>query len=717
MSEQYWIGDFHIDLPRNQITQGEHAQTLAPKALAVLTCLAENQGKVVSQDALLEQVWKNTVVSPNSLQKCIAQLRKALGDDGTTQVTIKTHAKKGYSLERAVRWHDDTGAALLDRNPESPADEINALESSHLRTPRSLRRQLGWLITSASMVIVGVIGYSYYAPGEPSPLSFDQVRSLTATDDKEFDASYSPDGQFIVFHRYLNQQCANKLWAKHIQTQQEVLLTQDWGNYGPHSFSPDGKTLVFLATAPCDEPATQTNCFDLVNLDFETALQNPQQPGVMLRCENSDLDKPVWTSDDTIAMLKGNPWRWTLINYSISENESTDLYDPEMGTIIDFTYSARDDRIALTSFRQDGQQYIDMLNTEGRLLSSHPIALPADIPRHRPIYPNFTPKQNQLIFSTGRQLFTLSDEGEVAKISLPFADRMAQPVFHPDGEKLLMLKGPSDRDAVLQSRDQLTEQSQQAQFGQPLTYTSFQRSNLLEDDSVFQPDGELIAFVSNRTGEDQLFISDGDGTGPQQLTQLPIDSFIRGIDWAQDGQSILVSANYQLTQVSLDASQQSLPTDFPILRLFQWDSQNNSVLALARINGQITSIEYDLNTSEHSVLSDKNVLWALRSDEGQLIYKDYQGRFWQPGAVEDERIKPLDNQSGKSKSFVINGNTIYAINNDNQLWSYDLTRETYDVLGEVRSDVNALTDINQTNLIMTIQISDKKELVELSVSE
>ena len=55
MTEQYWIGDFFINLPRNQITHDEHTQALPPKALAVLTYLAKHQGDVVSQEDLLNQ--------------------------------------------------------------------------------------------------------------------------------------------------------------------------------------------------------------------------------------------------------------------------------------------------------------------------------------------------------------------------------------------------------------------------------------------------------------------------------------------------------------------------------------------------------------------------------------------------------------------------------------------------------------------------------------
>ena len=98
MAEQYWINDFFIDKTRNQITQSERSQTVPPKALAVLSYLAAHHGEVASQDDLLKHVSSDTIVYPNTLQRSIAQLRKALGDNGKGQTLIKTHAKQGYSL-------------------------------------------------------------------------------------------------------------------------------------------------------------------------------------------------------------------------------------------------------------------------------------------------------------------------------------------------------------------------------------------------------------------------------------------------------------------------------------------------------------------------------------------------------------------------------------------------------------------------------------------
>lgn len=711
MTKQYWIGGFYIDLSRNQITQNQQTQTLAPKALAVLTCLAENQGQVVSQDDLLAQVWPDTIVSPNTLQRSIAQLRRALGDDGKGQAYIKTHAKRGYSLECDVRWHDHTDPSGPNTLDSHGLDDSSSEKANQPQTSRSAYKPM---VVAAAILLLGVLGAKFLAPEPSSTITFDTLRSLTATDDKEFDASYSPDGQYIVFHRYLGKLCINKVWAKHIETQQEIQLTKDWGAYGSHDFSPDGQQLVFFATEACDEPVTQTDCFDLVSLDFTEALQNPQQPNVLLQCKKYKTVKPQWIGDDNIALLQRQTKRWRLINYSISNNTSTDLYNPTDGTLIDYAYSAQKDLLAVNRIHSDGQQYIEMLKPDGSLLSSHLIKQPPEIAKFRRIRPNFDPLNDQLIFSTGRQLFTLSYDGQIDKINLPFTDQMIQPVFHPEGNRLLMIKGAYDSDIVLMPLDTLTDDASN-QMAATETYTPFERSILGEDYAMFQPDGELIAFWSKRSGEQQLWVSNGQT--PRQLTHFPTDTYIRGIDWAKDGQSLLVNANGVLTQVHLDGKQQDFPMPHSVVQLFQWDSENKQALLLVRIRGIIQFVEYDLIQSTFRVITDESIQWALKTADGRLIYKDQLDQFWQPGPAEPQPITALNNQGDRAATFVIRNNTIYAINSNHQLWSYDLDSETFTVLGAVREDVDYLTDVNQTQLLITKQVAAKKEVVELTVSQ
>ena len=62
----------------------------------MLQVLAAHQGKLVSKDELVAAVWRGVAVTDDSLVQCIAEIRKALGDDRHT--VVKTVLKRGYML-------------------------------------------------------------------------------------------------------------------------------------------------------------------------------------------------------------------------------------------------------------------------------------------------------------------------------------------------------------------------------------------------------------------------------------------------------------------------------------------------------------------------------------------------------------------------------------------------------------------------------------------
>ncbi|WP_395373679.1 transcriptional regulator [Marinicella sp. W31] len=103
-SQQFSIGEFNVDISRSQICHANEAIALEPKVLQVLLILARNQGQVVSHETLRQNVWPGVVVTPGALQRCIAQLRKVLGDDAKKQSVILTQPKVGYSLLVPVKW-------------------------------------------------------------------------------------------------------------------------------------------------------------------------------------------------------------------------------------------------------------------------------------------------------------------------------------------------------------------------------------------------------------------------------------------------------------------------------------------------------------------------------------------------------------------------------------------------------------------------------------
>ena len=734
MSAQYWVGDFFIDLTRNQITQKTQSQTIPPKALAVLTYLAKNANKVVSQDELLSEVWPDTVVTPNTLQRSIARLRKALGEDSHSY--IKTHAKQGYSLEVEVRWQEITDTESLmtpgtfsnataakdeavKEHAVIPAQADRAGLSKPSRSVLTLNSSLVGIVILAIIAIVSFIGVQYLTPSQGVKLAFSEFHSLTSTDYSENNGNYTPDGQYIVFNRFPKDLCVNNIWAKNVNTQEEFQLTKNLGSFGAHSFSKDGKELVVIEKEDCNKPITQKQCYKLSNLDFHKALKTPQTPGVLMECKHSTITSPKWLNNSNVAFLQEFSSRRKLTSYSIADTKSTVIYELDEGDINDFDYSPAQDLIALTSTHSDGQKYIEILKPDGQLLSSYPIKYPKEIANLRDIYPNFMPQSGQLIFSTGRQFFAISYEGNITNINLPLDEPTGSPLFHPDGNRMLMTKAIFDTDIAKLPLSQFADvQAEQAQKQNEAinNYSVLERSIRMEQHGIFQPNGRLVAFRSRRSGQEQIWVSDG--VSSQQLTNFQLDTRIDGMNWAMDGASILVNANRQLTQVFLDPSIKPtfIPLGHSVEQLFQWDSEANTALMNVRIKGVIKLVEFNLNNSAFRLIHDNQVNWALKTEEGRLIYTDQMDRFWQSGPAEYQLIDALDNQ-GSDKPFLVKNDVIYGVSDELQLWSYDLNDNSFKRLGKMLDDFDYLSDVNQTEILLTVMITGKKEVAELVLSE
>jgi len=67
------------------------------------------------------------------------------------------------------------------------------------------------------------------------------------------------------------------------------------------------------------------------------------------------------------------------------------------------------------------------------------------------------------------------------------------------------------------------------------------RGMAFDSQPVFSPDGRDIAFISDRSGSENIWVIAGDGSNPRQLTNLDEDSVFASPAWSADGKSIFVS--------------------------------------------------------------------------------------------------------------------------------------------------------------------------------
>ena len=77
--------------------------------MRLLLCLADHAGKVVSIDDLLNHVWSEVTVTPDSVYQAVASLRRVLGDDPRQPTYIATVPRLGYRMLATVGpWTDQT---------------------------------------------------------------------------------------------------------------------------------------------------------------------------------------------------------------------------------------------------------------------------------------------------------------------------------------------------------------------------------------------------------------------------------------------------------------------------------------------------------------------------------------------------------------------------------------------------------------------------------
>jgi len=99
-----WFDRYALDLVRGCLRSADRELELRPKVFTVLQHLVENAGRLVTKDELQKVVWRDVVVTDDSLVQCILQLRQALDDHDHR--LIKTVSRRGYVLDTQIFDHD-----------------------------------------------------------------------------------------------------------------------------------------------------------------------------------------------------------------------------------------------------------------------------------------------------------------------------------------------------------------------------------------------------------------------------------------------------------------------------------------------------------------------------------------------------------------------------------------------------------------------------------
>ena len=108
----YQFGRFHLDVAERVLLADGKAVALAPKLFDTLLALVANAGRILAKKDLLQQIWPDSYVEENSLNKNVHALRRLLGGKEAQESYIETIPKRGYRFSAEVR-HTNAGATTL----------------------------------------------------------------------------------------------------------------------------------------------------------------------------------------------------------------------------------------------------------------------------------------------------------------------------------------------------------------------------------------------------------------------------------------------------------------------------------------------------------------------------------------------------------------------------------------------------------------------------
>ena len=120
----YRFEDFELEPAKAELRRDGRPVAIEPQVFALLLLLIENRERLVSRDEILERVWDGRVLSDSVVASRVKSARRALGDDGTSQRSIRTIHGRGFRFVADVQEGAAARTALrieaADGGPPSP---------------------------------------------------------------------------------------------------------------------------------------------------------------------------------------------------------------------------------------------------------------------------------------------------------------------------------------------------------------------------------------------------------------------------------------------------------------------------------------------------------------------------------------------------------------------------------------------------------------------
>lgn len=208
------VGPWQVIPDLHELRQGATVRRIQPRLMALLVCLAERPGQTWTREALLDRVWSRRVLNDEVLSRSIADLRQALDDDARAPRFVETIPKLGYRLVAEVRSFQDRLVTAPDSLPMA-----QPTPAPRLWTDRWPGLRVAWLL---ALLLVLPLGMTLWwrtrapTPGA-TPALVTQIlmaQPLTSTVGAELRPRFAQSAPWLAYSRQSADGASLHLWMR-----------------------------------------------------------------------------------------------------------------------------------------------------------------------------------------------------------------------------------------------------------------------------------------------------------------------------------------------------------------------------------------------------------------------------------------------------------------------------------------------------------------------
>ena len=608
------IADFTLDAwtvhpSLNRISREDASENLEPRMMHVLVCLAAVPGQVIGRQKLLEHVWCDAVVGEEALTRAISRLRILLGDDSHESRFIETIRGVGYRL--LVKPE-------LAGKPEISSAPIAARDKRRLLWPM--------LLTAVVVISLWALFNQPSGPENDSPLVASALPFTTYPGHESF-PDFSPDGVTVAFSRAGKDGLTAGLFLKQQDVDEARRLTTTSGlDYSPR-FSPDGRQIAFVRREGSSRaillvPALGGATRKLLDVDDAVFGLSWSADGAQLAFASLDPRDRV----SRIMQIDRETLTYTALTQPDLATHSGDSWP---------SFSPDGQWLAFARCDHAGLRDIWLASAGGGSEKELTSGL------NNVLGIEWLPGGTHLLTAAapeGKMGLWLVELAEGRFWQLPNTARggISQPAVSPDGSLVIFRSQVLDYN-IMQVHPEEDHPARQL--------APFSVSTRNEINPIWSPDGSQLAFISDRSGSQELWLVRADATGLRKLTDYPRADFLRP-HWSPDGshlavtmtdprrsQVLVVEVATGLTRPLSDDSRHERAcgwtndgSGFNVL----WDTGSDWTLGVVSENGTLGTPRFLTLSGHPDLRTAADGIWFVHPESGGLWLASPDGSTWEP---------------------------------------------------------------------------------------